>query len=570
MSVKIKRERADQRRHHRVTAPLYLEISGQKLRASDWSLSGVKIDDFDGELPQLGAELELSITLPFQGFNVSFEAKGEVVRVSSNDHTFALQYTEVGEREQELMQHFIEELVRGSMTDVEDTIQRIDVPVTPASLTPDTAKIDQVVPVRRWPIKTMVMSTFYLLFGTFVIGYAFVLAYTNFFRLEIQTAVISAPIETIEAPVDGHVNWSEYKAGQDVGEGDVVIRLTDGALERDIRLADIAILERRARLKFLKQKYASEKDRLESYATVQNKNVEQTSAELSALKQRLSIAKANVQRLQQLYGKGYTTVMRLDVARDDVIQLENEIANRAIELKSRVALAKKNLGKHLFNGREIVGNAPSLKAEIEFAEREIDLATKRKEPLLIQREELVVRAPFDGTLRKLPRPDNGRVARGDVIAVIEQRRNRNVTAYLNQDEVMSVGIGDVVNIFIPALGETQGGRVINIDRTAGFVREQQRQQLPGYRWRGPTDRSALVEIAFERPDLVADYDRYRSGLPVVAIFERRERNDVLHKLTSWVSIEDVERLFSSIGQVIADTVEKARSSYLADQRNARL
>ena len=49
------------------------------------------------------------------------------------------------------MQHFLEELVRGAMVDVQDTIQRIDVPVTPASLEPSKPRSAQV-PIKRWPI----------------------------------------------------------------------------------------------------------------------------------------------------------------------------------------------------------------------------------------------------------------------------------------------------------------------------------------------------------------------------------------------------------------------------------
>ena len=80
MSVKVKRERADQRRHHRVTAPIYVDVSGHRLRAADWSLGGLRIDGFPGQVPAVGEEVQLQLTLPFQGFDVSFDAKLECVR----------------------------------------------------------------------------------------------------------------------------------------------------------------------------------------------------------------------------------------------------------------------------------------------------------------------------------------------------------------------------------------------------------------------------------------------------------------------------------------------------------
>ena len=80
MAVKVKRERPDQRRHHRVTAPLFVDVGGVRLRAADWSLGGLRIEDHPGPVPEVGALLPISLTLPFQGFEVSFDAKATVVR----------------------------------------------------------------------------------------------------------------------------------------------------------------------------------------------------------------------------------------------------------------------------------------------------------------------------------------------------------------------------------------------------------------------------------------------------------------------------------------------------------
>ena len=208
MSVKVKRERADQRRHHRVTAPIFVTVDGHRLRATDWSLGGLKIDAFPGQLPELGSEVLLQLTLPFQGFDVSFDAKSECMRADAVTGMFAVRFTVLGERERELMSHFIEELIRGSMVNVEDTIQRIDVPVTPAALQPDVSPTSQL-PVRRWPVKTVAMTAIYGILGLVVFGYTGLLGYINFYRMEVQTAVISAPVDTVAAQVDGRVGWTK-------------------------------------------------------------------------------------------------------------------------------------------------------------------------------------------------------------------------------------------------------------------------------------------------------------------------------------------------------------------------
>ena len=93
MGVTVRRERPDQRRHHRVSAPFYVALDGHKVRCSDWSLGGFRIDDFPGGIPDAGDDLPLNCTLPFQGFDVSFEARAEVIRSDLDTGMFACRFT---------------------------------------------------------------------------------------------------------------------------------------------------------------------------------------------------------------------------------------------------------------------------------------------------------------------------------------------------------------------------------------------------------------------------------------------------------------------------------------------
>ena len=530
MAVKIKRERPDQRRHHRVTAPLFVRVDGHQLRAADWSLGGLRLENVPGDMPAAGSEQHYHLTLPFQGFDVSFDVKAEVVRLNPATKSVAVRFTEIGERERELMQHFIEELVRGSMSDVEDTIQRIDVPVTPAKLEPDAKNLPANMPLRRWPLKTAVMTGFYAIMGLMVFGYAGLLGYSNFYRMEIQTAVITAPVESVTAQSDGQVAWAEVKPGDQVKAGDVVVTVVDNQLEREIELADIAVQERKAELASLKRRHSDELEKLRGFATVEMKNVRQSKVEFDGLTDQLALAEQQLSRLQGLSDKGYATAFKLDEARKQVIALKSQQESRRIELASQVELADQNIGKRMFNGRDIVGDASEIEEKVRLAEHEIQLAEKRTQSYVKQRTRAAVTAPFDGTLLDLPRIDKGAVRKGDTIAIIEQRRDRHVAAYLNQDEILKVGLGDEALLFVPALGETLKGRVREIDRTSGFVREQADRNGPGYIWRGPTDRSAKIVIEFEDPALVADFERYRSGLPVVVVFEARSTNSLISAL----------------------------------------
>lgn len=480
MAVKVKRERPDQRRHHRVTAPLYVELDGTRVRAADWSLGGLKLEGFPGALPHIGAVVPLSLTLPFQGFDVSFEAKGEIIRCKPNTGSCSIRYTEIGERERELMQHFLEELVRGSMVQIEDTIHRIDVPVTPASLEPEVNPVASLPPTRI-PPKTVAMGSFYIVLGLAVFGYAAVLAYTNLFRMEVQTAVISAPVETVTAQADGRISsTANITAGTRVKAGDIVVEIADSQIERDLELAEIAVREQQAKLAFLKRRHADELERVQSFSTVELKNLQQTKIEMESLQAQLQAAEQHLSRVATLHAKGFSTDVRLEDAQKQVATLKKSVEGRKVELDSRVELAEANFGKRLYTGDNVVGEMGQIEAQVKLAELEVGLAQERRQALINHKKRLAVRAPFDGTVLELPRSENAQVRRGDVLAVIEQRQRRSIVAYMTQDEVLKVGLGDEATVVIPALGQKLEARISQIDRTTGFIREQEQRDNPGY------------------------------------------------------------------------------------------
>jgi multidrug resistance efflux pump len=522
MSVKVVRERPDQRRHHRVTAPLFVTLGTHTVRAADWSLGGLRVEAYPGPSPAVGDSVDLRLTLPFQGFDVACAAIGEIVRIDPSRGMFALKFTQLGQREEQLMRHFLEELVRGSMVDVADTIQRIDVPITPVSTAPDASPKDQV-PVGRWPLKTILYSAFYLTLGLFVFGYTAVMMWSNVFRMEVQTAVITAPLVTVQAPGDGRVLWTNYKPGDAVPAGAVVLQVADNELERAIDLAEVEIREKSARRDFLRRQYTEALSELGDLATVERKNIEQDSLQLDTLKAAAELAEHQQVSVQQLFKKGYATRIQVDQARQKAIQAVNDRDRQQVEVDARAKLAGHGVGQRFFNGSGFVGDRAKLEAEIKLAQEESEIAEAKRDALLAHRVRLAVVAPYDGVIMELPRVDHAPINRGDIIAILEQPAARQVTAYLTQDEVLRVGLGDKALVYVPSFDDMVEAKITEIDRTSGFV-----EQMAGrYGWRGSMDRSAKVTLAFAESRTNEPTKTIRSGTPAIVLFESRSTNDVV-------------------------------------------
>ncbi len=521
MPVKVKRERPDQRRHHRVTAPMFVDFNGSRYRAADWSLGGIRVTDVKGDLPGIGDEVEVGLELPFQGFEIKFNATLEIVRSDRDKKVIAGKFVDIGEREHELMQHFIEDIVRGAMSDIEDTIQRIDVPVTPASLTPDKTKTDSAVPAKRWPIRAMVYSSAYVLSGIAVFGYAAMLVFSNYFNLEITSAVISAPLEQVKAQAEGRLRWTRFRPGDPVVEGDIVLHLYDNKLEREIDLAGLAIKERSNEIAYLMRRKVDELDKASAFAQIEAKEIAQSRLQQESLQEQVHAARLTHVRAEHLFSKGHAPAAKVEETQKKLVELEKQLQSQKLELQTQIKVAEKNLGKRHFSGDNVIGDLQRISDEIKRAEGLMELDRQRFDLARMQRHRLSVIAPFTGTLLQLPRVNNSQVKAGETIALFEKNDQRTVTAFLTQDEVLQIELGADVDVFIPATGEVAPARIVDIDRTMGFFRQATTRSPVSLQWRTSRERTARVTLAFNNPRAFANSREYRAGLPVIANFERK-------------------------------------------------
>lgn len=523
MTVKVRRERPDQRRHHRVTAPLFLRVGdGPVVRARDWSLGGIRVDDYPEDLPKVGSEVELSVTLPFQGFDISFVAKARIIRSLPDIKSFAAEFTELGDREQQLLHHFVEDLVKGAMSEVAESIQRIDVPITPVSTEPDP-KNDTVVKKKTIPVRQVAWVGVYSAIGFVVFGYMALVLYSNIFRMEVQTAVVESPMVEIRAQSDGELSFVRASAGDEVTRGETVIYLADYSLEKQIEMAQLEIHRREAELVTVMQSKTAEMEKMNEYASVGLKNIEQIKFDMESLRARLHAAKARHRRTRNLMKEGWATKSQLEEANQFLAEARSRLKSKSVELKEQIRLNEAGLGKRFFNGREILGKTAEIDAKLKLARYQISLAHRQHEALLKHRERLAVRAPFDGRLLKLFKPELAAVKQGDTIAVFEDNNVRQVQAYLTQDEVMKVGMGDTASVYFPALNQSVKGKVVAIDRTKGFRQEIARR----YSWRSPDDRSAEITLDFENPGDPLIKQHVQAGMPAVVLFEARSTNPIL-------------------------------------------
>ncbi|WP_422369093.1 HlyD family secretion protein [Pelagibius sp.] len=523
--MRILREKPSQRRHHRVAAPLLVTFAeGQRYRCADWSLGGFLISGFDGELPAEGTVTTMNLELPFQGFEISFEVEGRVVRVVSEDRSIAYEFVDLSERARDLMSHFIEDLIRGKMASVDDAICRIDVPVTPISTQPDVNPKGETSMV-RWPVKTVLMSAFYLVLGACVFGYLGILLYSNIMRLEVQSAVISAPLQTLKMPVDGILRPVRFTAGARVRKGEEIARIENLALGARVSEANIDYIEAREALWRAEQKYRIEEERLKLYRIVNRTDRDIVVARIEARKEALKAADANLARMRSLAKKGHVTAAKLDEAVNRQAKAAAGLRETELELERTTAMDAVSARRH-YNHKEFVTDLDMLAVDISAARSRFETAAMRLTALEARQARQVIRAPFDGRIVSLFQAADTSIVKNAPLLLLEQDSDLTVTAFLDQDEVLMVGLNDHAKVFLPALNRHIPAQVVAIDRNSAFVDPENGH----YIWRDRQDRTAAVSLRLELDE--ADGMEVSAGLPAVVIFRRRLTNDIYAGLTA--------------------------------------
>ena len=524
--MKIKRDRPCQRRHLRLTAPLFVTFEGEKIRAKDWSLGGIGLAGFTGALPEVGRIFKLQLTLPFQGYEISFSVETEVVRTDAKEALIGFQYVELPERSYDLLSYFTEDLIRGQMGTIDDSICRIDVPVTPISTKPSANHISET-PIHRLPIRTIAMSVLYIGIGLLVFSHTAILIYSNFMRLEVSSSVVSTQLQTLKMPIDGVIRLINFSEGERVKAGDKILQIDDLKLDRQISAAKIRIEEAKSSVWQMQQKHKIETERLMLYQIVSRTDESIARARLYSLREALKAADAHFLRIKKLRKAQAVTLSKLEEAKKLQVSAAASVREAELLLEKNSAMNQASSRRH-YNHKEFTTDLDMLAVDLEMAFSALKMEVQKLQELDQIKARNVLRAPFDGRIVSLYQSAFSSVVRNEPVLLLERDNSTTVTAYLNQKEILEVGLNDEAKVFIPAMNRHILARVIKIDRSSLFLNKNATQ----YTWHDNKDRTAAVTLDLQVSG--ADAVQIRAGLPVVVIFDRRETNDIWSTIKGFV------------------------------------
>ncbi len=408
------------------------------------------------------------------------------------------------------------------------------------TIDPDDPSI-QKNPIRA-RIKTAMMATIWVGVGLSTLTYAASLAYVNYMRLEIDTAMISGSVEPINAPFDGSIASLLVKGGDRLSEGARFAVMEDPEIEKQTRFASVKVERAREDLRLRQAELESEKLKRDEYISISKNKMEKIDSDIGSLQAQEKVARERFERVSDLFKKGIMIRPRMEEASDRLAELTTLLNKARINQKERAQQFESVLAGHFYDGNQVVGRLRETEATVQRASVEVDLAIEELQAMQQRRQVNKVTAAHDARVLKVLRQEGAAVKRGDTMLVVERLDDRVIHAFLRQDEATRVAIGDEAMVYVPALRAKAVARVTGVERNAAFLDDIDAR----YSWKqardgGPKptdkDRTARVTLKFDGPDKAIVDGKFEIGMPTVVSFQRRSVNtvfssfsDVGHKL----------------------------------------
>lgn len=513
-TLHIRREPPSQRRFYRLAVPLMVTIDTHHYKTMDWSLGGFALANFKQHVA-VDQEIIATVAINFQGFHVTFETKIRVLRIDAGASTMGASFIGLDAKRAELLQHFSDGLISGTMKSVNDTIRRIDIPVTPVSEKPDTPYADG----RKKSWRRIAIGSTYLLLGIGLGYYALTSVYATAFRLRVDTAALMVPGQSALSTTAGVVEQVYYQVGDMVEAGTPLVRIRDERISEPIEMARIEILDARADLDDKRAKLQAQRDKLQSYKRIGIDKAEAKRASIESIKKRLAFSENRATTLRESYTRGGVSNYLVQEAEQRSASDRAELDAALSELQMAERDVVDTTKGRFFTNHRFEGEVVELSSVVKYAEQRVTLLEDKLAVLKRRERGLMITAPVSGQISHLHVINGVTVDRGAPVAFIETPGARTVEVFLTQQQLDEVAVGQKADVYVPTRHETITSRVASIDIDSTSNGDEKRQHIA--HGHGASLPVARAQLELDTPEERASAFRMLAGgTPLIVEFHR--------------------------------------------------
>ena len=336
----------------------------------------------------------------------------------------------------------------------------------------------------------------------------------------------------VSPKITGRILEIHYREGDTVKAGDVIAILDDQQVRDRERQAQDAVSQSEARVRSAQQAIPVYQDQLKQteIQTGQSKvdadaRVRQAEAELSAAEADLAQQKATLQILS-FDRDAYTQLAKTGAASDrqareaiskaEAQEAAVNAANRRVEAaRSSINVARANLSNadiHTAQGGAIRSQIAQQQSEIASAAADAQRARASLAEAEANRDDLIVRAPFDGTIATRTAEPGEVVQAGTAIVTMLDLSKVYLRGFIPEGQIGKVKLGQAAHVFLDSdPNRPVDAVVIRIDPSATFTpentyfRDDRVKQVVGVKLQ------LKSAIGFAKPGMPADGEILISG-----------------------------------------------------------
>lgn len=456
------------RKHYRIQVPIRVDVNGTVVDTADWSLGGVRIEGYLGTEPV--DRMEIGISIPFQGYWISANAQVKLIRYEKSKGVLALEFVDLPERTQELLEYFSKGLMSGEMGGLEGAIRRLDSPVTPVDI-----KIKK--SVKETTVRYHVMRWFryaiYVALGIVLTGYVGNSVFERIWLLEVTSASVVSPTEQVKSPSNGVISSLLVSPGQEIEKGTPLFRIEPQIDGVPFSKQQMGVDEAWITLNQLQESRSYEIEKVEIYQDVMKARASASKSHLGQLGQSAALKKIDVDRLTGLLTSGAVSQREVEAATIEWHTLKSQVAvaqsKYDVDLSYLAAIKR----GYIFEGERLQSSLADLDLSIGSAEQRLRAAEDQLNISDVTTPADLVLAPFSGRVIHVSQSQGTAIRRGEPVVTMAQLNIRTVEAYLTANEAHYVKLNDNAVVEIRALGLHFNATIISIGMNAELSSQAQ-------------------------------------------------------------------------------------------------
>jgi membrane fusion protein (multidrug efflux system) len=459
MSVSF--EANSKRRFHRVTVPLIVRLGEVSYKASNWSVGGFQIDDYQGEL-QPGTECDVTVLLPYSEFSVHLPIRARVARREGS--TLGCAFINLTPAQHAALHHLVEAALEGRLGDLGETLGALQMPLTSAEkkLVEDTETSNlQAMRMRLIPKTVLYVGSFTLLLAA-ILGVMYYLLST----VRVPDGVVLGNLVSVAVNSPGRISQIPVKEGRKVEAGAPLFVVENREIEAALQAAETKVKTVEAERMAAQSLVDQEKTRIRLYSEITPHQIARTESLTRQIEARLRSARNELARRETLVKERIGSQSELDLAQSAVDALNAEQEDSRLQQLIAQINAKAINDGLFFDGKEIQGRLKEL--EESLAVRDSRLAEARQElaAARLRYQDLTVKAPAAGTVYSILHSVGENVSTATPVVALDAGGAFAAVGNVAADEAVKVKPNLPVKVFIPTMDLRLTGRVVQIGQQA--------------------------------------------------------------------------------------------------------